>query len=111
MVLIHNGTLQNGTLHSGTFLNSILQYTTVHYKIVCYKMYCVTKRYSDKMEHRQETVHVTKRYMLQNGTLQNGTVPDPDKGVCADPVNGVAILERGGARSPRWEQGALVEPR
>ncbi len=38
-------------------------------------------------------------------------VPDPGKGVCADPVNGGAILGKGGARSPRREQGASVEPR
>jgi hypothetical protein len=38
-------------------------------------------------------------------------VPDPGKGVCADPVNGVAILREGGAGSSGREQGALVEPR
>jgi hypothetical protein len=40
-----------------------------------------------------------------------GSVPDPGKGVCADPVNGGAILGKGGAGSPRREQGASVEPR
>ncbi len=36
--------------------------------------------------------------MLQvfSGTTGKVTVSDPSKGVCADPVNGVAILERGG---------------
>jgi hypothetical protein len=43
--------------------------------------------------------------------LDDVHVPNPGKGVCADPVNGVAILEGGGAGSPRWEQGASVEPR
>ncbi len=38
-------------------------------------------------------------------------VPDPGKGVCADPVSGGAILGKGGAGSPRREQGASVEPR
>ncbi len=28
--------------------------------------------------------------------LKNVTVPDPGKGVCADPVNGVAILGKRG---------------
>ncbi len=38
------------------------------------------------------------------------SVPDPGKGVCADPVNGGAILGKGGPY-PRREQGASVEPR
>jgi hypothetical protein len=38
-------------------------------------------------------------------------VPDPGKGVCTDPVNGGAILGKGGTGSPRREQGASVEPR
>jgi hypothetical protein len=39
------------------------------------------------------------------------SVPDPGKGVCADPVNGGAILGKGGTGSPRREQGASVGPR
>jgi hypothetical protein len=38
-------------------------------------------------------------------------VPDPGKGVCTDPVNGGAILGRGGGEAPRREQGVSVEPR
>jgi hypothetical protein len=38
-------------------------------------------------------------------------VPDPGKGVCADPVNEGAILGKGGTGSPRREQRASVEPR
>jgi hypothetical protein len=29
--------------------------------------------------------------------MVTGTVPDPGKGVCADPVNGDAILGKGGS--------------
>jgi hypothetical protein len=42
---------------------------------------------------------------------RKGSVPDPGKGECADPVNGGSILGKGGAGSPRREQGASVEPR
>jgi hypothetical protein len=38
-------------------------------------------------------------------------VLDPGKGVCADPVNGGAILGKGGTGSPRRGQGASVESR
>ncbi len=38
-------------------------------------------------------------------------VPDPGTGVCADPVNGAAILRKEGLDPPRQEQGASVEPR
>ncbi len=38
------------------------------------------------------------------------TVVDPGKGVCADPVNGGAILGKGGTDPQRWEQKASVEP-
>ncbi len=38
-------------------------------------------------------------------------VPDPGKGVCADPVNGAAILGKGGPDPPRQEQEVSVEPR
>ncbi len=34
-------------------------------------------------------------------TMRGVIVPDPGKGVCADPVNGVAILEGGGDRIPK----------
>ncbi len=39
------------------------------------------------------------------------TVVDPGKGVCADPVNGGAILGKGGTGPQRREQGASVGPR
>ncbi len=35
---------------------------------------------------------------------------DPGKGVCADPVNGDAILGKGGTGPQRQEQRASVEP-
>ncbi len=35
---------------------------------------------------------------------------DPGKGVCADPVNGGAILGKGGTGAQRREQRASVEP-
>ncbi len=38
------------------------------------------------------------------------SVVDPGKGVCADPVNGGAILGKGGTGPQRWEQRASVEP-
>jgi hypothetical protein len=38
------------------------------------------------------------------------TVVDPSKGVCADPVNGGAILGKGGTNPQRREQRASVEP-
>ncbi len=38
-------------------------------------------------------------------------VPDPGKGVCADPVNRGRHFGKGGTRSPRREQGASVGPR
>jgi hypothetical protein len=38
------------------------------------------------------------------------TVVDPGKGVCADPVNGGAILGKGGTDPHRHEQRASVEP-
>ncbi len=37
-------------------------------------------------------------------------VVDPGKGVCADPVNGGAILGKGGTGPQRREQRASVEP-
>ncbi len=43
--------------------------------------------------------------------MHTSTVPDPGKGVCADPVNGGSHIGKGGAGSPRREQGASVEPR
>ncbi len=38
------------------------------------------------------TVHIYKRYVR---SLYTPAVSDPDEGVCADPVNGGAILGRG----------------
>jgi hypothetical protein len=35
-------------------------------------------------------------------------VPDPGEGVCADPVNGGAILGKGGTGYSRREQGASI---
>jgi hypothetical protein len=43
--------------------------------------------------------------------LRKGSVPDPGKGVCADPVEWGRHLGEGGTGSPRREQGASVEPR
>jgi hypothetical protein len=43
--------------------------------------------------------------------LRKGSVMDPGKGVCTDPVNGGAILGKGGTGPQRREQGASVEPR
>jgi hypothetical protein len=37
-------------------------------------------------------------------------VVDSGEGVCADPVNGGAILGKGGTGPQRREQGASVEP-
>jgi hypothetical protein len=42
--------------------------------------------------------------------LCKGSVVDPGKGVCADPVNGGAILGKGGTGPQRREQRASVEP-
>ncbi len=48
--------------------------------------------------------------VAEDNLYHNIIVPDPAKGVCADPVNGVAILERGdqiskaGTRSVSWAQ-------
>jgi hypothetical protein len=42
---------------------------------------------------------------------RKGSVVDPGKGVCADPVNGDAILGKGGTGPQRREQGASVGPR
>ncbi len=39
-----------------------------------------------------------------------GSVVDPGKGVCADPVNGGAILGKGGTGPQRREQRASVKP-
>jgi hypothetical protein len=41
---------------------------------------------------------------------RKGSVVDPGKGVCADPVNGGAILGKGGTGPQRREQGASVGP-
>jgi hypothetical protein len=41
---------------------------------------------------------------------RKGSVVDSGKGVCADPVNGGAILGKGGTGPQRREQGASVEP-
>ncbi len=41
---------------------------------------------------------------------RKGSVVDPGKGVCADPVNGGAILGKGGTGPQRREQRASVEP-
>ncbi len=38
------------------------------------------------------------------------TVVDPGKGVCTDPVNGGAILGKGGTGPQRRKQRASVEP-
>jgi hypothetical protein len=38
------------------------------------------------------------------------TVPDPGKGVCADPVNGGAILEGGGPGPPGGNKGRQLSP-
>ncbi len=38
------------------------------------------------------------------------TVVDPGKGMCGDPVNGGAILGKGGTDPQRREQRASVEP-
>ncbi len=41
---------------------------------------------------------------------RKGSVVDPGKGVCADPVNGGAILGKGGTGPQRREQRVSVEP-
>jgi hypothetical protein len=41
---------------------------------------------------------------------RKGSVVDPGKGVCADPVDGGAILGKGGTGPQRREQRASVEP-
>jgi hypothetical protein len=38
------------------------------------------------------------------------TVPDPGKGVCADPVNGGAILEGGGPGPPGGNKERQLSP-
>jgi hypothetical protein len=44
------------------------------------------------------------------GTLCVGTVPDLGKGVCADPVNGAAILEKGGPESQGGNKEHQLSP-
>ncbi len=42
--------------------------------------------------------------------LKTISVPDPGKGVCADPVNGGAILEGGGPGPPGGNKGRQLSP-
>jgi hypothetical protein len=44
------------------------------------------------------------------GSKEMDSVVDPGKGVCAGPVNGGAILGKGGTSPQRREQGASVGP-
>ncbi len=41
---------------------------------------------------------------------RKGSVPDPGKGVCADPVNRGAILERGGPGPPSGNKERQLSP-
>ncbi len=64
---VHNGTLQNDTLRNGTLHNSTLQYGTFQNSKALQngswvKLH-ITNRYGYKI------VHMTKRYMWQNGAL------------------------------------------
>ncbi len=49
-------------------------------------------------------------WFIQLHFLEGLTVVDPGKGVCADPVNGGAILGKGGTGPQRREQRESVEP-